>query len=255
VVQLEEKGAKKKYRSQKQEAQGQIQQMPARSTDRSAETVGGVTARASSSAPKGAVHTRFSIESEYDIPSDRQGRSVTIKELKIDAEHDHLAIPKLEEKAFLIAKLSGWEATDLFPGEASVQYAGRYVGKTRIDPNITDDTLEVSLGRDQGVVVDRKKVRDKTSEQVIGGKKVLEMGIDIELKNKRDKAVSLRVKDQIPLSGSGDVEVNLKERSGAEYDEGTGELIWKLELGPGKSKTLNFAFTIKYPKELDPVGL
>ncbi|MFB6257368.1 MAG: DUF4139 domain-containing protein [Flavobacteriales bacterium] len=203
----------------------------------------------------GAVHTRFPIESTYSIPSGRSSRSVTIKELEIDASHDHLAVPKLEKEAFLIAKLSGWEATDLFPGQASVQYAGRYVGNTHIDPNITEDTLEVSMGRDQGVVVDRKKVQDKTSEQVIGGKKVLEMGIEIELKNKRSEGIDLRVKDQLPLTSRGDVEVSLDKSSGASYDKDSGELKWRVSLEEGASKTLHFAYTIKYPKELDPVGL
>lgn len=202
-----------------------------------------------------AVHTRFQIESAYDIPSGRSRRSVTIKKLKIDAEHDHLAVPKLEQEAFLIAKLSGWEATDLFPGQASVQYAGRYVGQTRIDPNITEDTLEVSLGRDKGVVVEREKVEDKTSSQIIGGKKVLEMGIDIRLKNKRNESIALRVKDQLPLSGRGDVEVSLTKSSGAEHDKDSGALRWRLNLKPGVNKVLHFAYTIKYPKELNPVGL
>ncbi len=253
-----QKGGRK--RQYKKAASQQRQKQKAKVQDQEgAGTMREEASPSSGSVPQGregsAVHTRFPIESAYDIPSGRSRRSVTIKELKIDAEHDHLAVPKLEQEAFLIAKLSGWEATDLFPGKASVQYAGRYVGKTRIDPNITEDTLEVSLGRDQGVVVEREKVEDKTTSQIIGGKKVLEMKIEIRLKNKRKEGVRLRVKDQLPLSGRGDVEVSLDERSGAEHDKESGALNWRLNLEPGASKTLHFAFTVKYPKELDPVGL
>ncbi len=241
--------AKKRYSKRKQEPQ---QSDKSAGAGRAAEGNLGDNER---SASQGVVQTRFSIDSRYDISSGRSTRSVTIDEMNIDAAHDHLAIPKKEQKAFLIAKLSGWEKSDLFPGQASVQYAGRYVGKTHIDPNITEDTLEVSLGRDQGVVVDRKKVRDKTSSQIIGGKKVLEAAIDIEIKNKRQEAVKLRVKDQIPLSSRGDVEVSLEKHPGASYDKETGALNWKVELEPGGTKTLHFAYTVKYPKELDPVGL
>lgn len=207
------------------------------------------------SEPSSTVHTRFAIESKYSIPSGRSRRSVKIRTMTMKAQHDHLTIPKKEPEAFLIAKLSDWEASDLFPGRASVQYAGRYVGKTMIDPGITQDTLEVSLGRDKGVNIEREKVKDKTSSQIIGSKKTLETAIDIKIKNRRSEKIDIRVKDQIPLSKREDVEVSLEERSGAEYDEESGELSWRLSIEAGKSETLRFAFSIKYPKELHPSGL
>lgn len=252
------KGGQAKKKQQRQVQGKKSGQLPQRQKAENMENAAGELAEEEeeeATPDPGAVHTRFPIESAYDVSSGRSSRSVTIKELKIDAEHDHLALPKYEQEAFLIAKLSGWEATDLFPGQASVQYAGRYVGKTHIDPNITDDTLEVSLGRDQGVVVDREKVMDKTSSQIIGGNKILEMGIDIKLKNKRGKAIQIRVKDQLPISSRGDVEVTLEKKKGAEYEEKNGILKWREKLGPDESKTLHFSYKVKYPKELDPIGL
>ena len=57
------------------------------------------------------------------------------------------------------------------------------------------------------------------------------------------------LKDQYPLSTSKDIEVELIEDGKASVNKDLGVLTWKLELQPGESKKIRFAYTVKYPKD------
>jgi hypothetical protein len=51
------------------------------------------------------------------------------------------------------------------------------------------------------------------------------------------------------LSTNKDIEVELLDNGGAITNNETGVLTWKIELAPGESKKLRFAYTVKYPKD------
>jgi len=109
------------------------------------------------------LNTNFEIDLPYDIPSDGNAYAVTIKDEKIPATYQHFAVPKLDRDAFLMAQLSRWDSLSLLPGQANIIMDNIYLGKSFIDPNITTDTLNISLGRDKRIAVNRKMVKDYKS--------------------------------------------------------------------------------------------
>ena len=66
--------------------------------------------------------------------------------------------------------------------------------------------------------------------------------------------MEITVTDQIPISRNKEVEVELQEKSGAAYDPNTGYLTWKMKLAPQETKTQQFIYSIKYPKNLQLTG-
>ena len=52
-----------------------------------------------------------------------------------------------------------------------------------------------------------------------------------------------------------EVEVNLEDSGDAIVNSETGVMTWKLNLKPGESKKLRFAYTVKYPKDKKIVNL
>ena len=57
------------------------------------------------------------------------------------------------------------------------------------------------------------------------------------------------LKDQYPISTNKDVEVELLDAANAMNNTETGVLTWKLELAPGETKKIRFAYSVKYPKD------
>jgi hypothetical protein len=123
------------------------------------------------------------------------------------------------------------------------------VGKSYLDVRNTNDTLDISLGRDKNIVITRTKTKDYKSRQFIGSNKKDTYSWEIIAKNKKKQAIDLVIEDQIPLTTDKDIEINKIEISNAEYNETTGKLLWKMKLNTGDSKTFKLSYSVKYPKD------
>jgi uncharacterized protein (TIGR02231 family) len=193
------------------------------------------------------LNTNFEIDLPYTIPSDGVAYCVNIKEEKLTATYQHLAIPKLDKDAFLMAQLNRWDSLSLLPGDANIIMDNVYIGKSFLDPNTTDDTLNLSLGRDKRISIDRKLVKElKTVKR--NDSKTEVFTYEITIKNNKKQSIELLLKDQFPISKVKDIEVILLENGDATVDSETGMLDWKLNLTPGESKKVRFSYQLKYPK-------
>ncbi|MEX1131915.1 MAG: DUF4139 domain-containing protein [Flavobacteriales bacterium] len=197
--------------------------------------------------------TEFVIETAFTIPSDGKAHTVGVKSHSIPASYKHYATPKLDKDAFLYARTTGWEDLNLLPGEANVFFEGTYVGQSYLQLDIPKDTLEISLGRDKGVVVERVKRKTTDQKAVVGGKRTVSIGWDLTVRNTKGTAVDLEVLDQHPLSPQSEIEVKLEDKGGATVDEQKGLLTWKFTLEPKATKKLGFSYTVKHPKDMPVV--
>lgn len=196
-----------------------------------------------------SVSFEFKIDIPYDIPSDARYYTVNVNEYTIPAYYEYYAAPKLDRTAYLTAQLTNWDQYNLLNGEANLYFEGTYLGKSFLDVQSTEDTLTLSLGRDESVVVTRTKEKQFSEGQFIGNKKTETRGWDIELRNKKKQKINIVVEDQYPLSTNDDIEVTLDNAKGAAVDTETGKLRWKLAIEPGKAEKLNFRYSVKYPKK------
>jgi uncharacterized protein (TIGR02231 family) len=195
------------------------------------------------------VNTEFKVKIPYTILSDGKKHLVEIQEHKLPAEYAYYTAPKFDKDAFLLAKATGWDELSLLPGNASIYYQGTYVGQSYINTNITKDTLKLSMGRDKGIVVERKKVKDFSKTTTVGSSKKTKLGLEISIRNNRATAITIDLEDQVPISKHKEVEIELLEKSGAKHNPVTGKLEWKVKLAPGETKTYKFTYSVKYPKD------
>lgn len=191
----------------------------------------------------------FEIRLDYSIPADGKPHLVAVHNDKIEATYAHYCAPKVDKEAFLVAKVTDWEELNLLPGPANLYYDGTYIGKTQIDPAILSDTLELSLGRDQGLTVSRTKLKDDDKEKIIGSKKKKTITIELLVRNNKAGTVNLTIQDQIPVTRDKEIEVELLDGAGAELNENTGILTWKVVLPPQKVQKIKFTYTIKSDKD------
>lgn len=157
-------------------------------------------------------------------------------------------MPKLEEKAYLIAKITNWQDYNLLEGETSLFYENTYVGKTVLDAGMLSDTLSVSLGQDSNISIDREKIDQFSSKKFIGSNKVDSREFSINIRNRKSEAVTIHVSDQVPVAAISAIEVKALELSGGKLNEKTGEVNWVIRLDPGTQKELKLQYEVKYPK-------
>ena len=196
----------------------------------------------------------FSIDAPFSVPADGLAHTVAVKTHTVPAIYKHFVTPKLDKDAFLYARTTGWEDLNLLPGTANVFFEGTYVGQSYLNLQQTKDTLDVSLGRDKGVVVERVRRKSTNDKAVIGGKRTNTVGFDISVRNTKGSAIDIEVRDQHPLSPQSEIEVKLIESPDAIVNEQTGQLTWNITVEPKATKKLGFSYSVKHPKEM-PVML
>jgi hypothetical protein len=191
----------------------------------------------------------FDIDIPYDIPSNGKEQGVELKEYKVPCTYEYYAAPVADKEAYLLGQMQGWEKLNLLPGEASIMVEGTYIGKSFIDPGSTQDTLNLTLGRDKRIVVKREKVTDFSSVKFLGSSKKEVFTYQITVRNNKKEKAEMLVKDQYPISTDKDIEVELLDNGGAAVNKDNGVLTWKLELGAGETRTYRISYSIKYPKD------
>jgi len=191
----------------------------------------------------------YKISMPYTVLSNGKESIIDVQNYTLPAQYQYYCVPKLDTDAFLIARVSGWEQYNLLSGDMNLFYEGTFVGKSYIDVKSTNDTLDISLGRDKNIVITRTKTKDYQSRQFIGNNKKDIFSWEIIAKNKKKQTVELVIEDQIPLTTDKDIEISKIEISNAEYNETTGKLIWKMKLNTGESKTYKLSYSVKYPKD------
>lgn len=196
-----------------------------------------------------ATTFEFAIEVPYDIPSDGQYHTVGIKEIELPATYTYYATPKLDLDAFLFAKVTGWEDAQLLNGTANLFFENTNVGETYLDIQQVSDTIDLSLGRDQDIIITRTKRKDYTTKQFIGNKKTATITWDLEVRNNKSHAIRLKLYDQIPVSRQEEIEVTLEEYNGSpKYNEDKGFLTWVMALPANAQEKVFFKYSVKYPK-------
>lgn len=196
-----------------------------------------------------AVNAEFAIQIPYSILSNNESATVEIQKYDLPAEFKHYAAPKLDNDAFLLARITDWGEYHLLPGDVNVYFEGTSVGTSYLNTAITDDTLDVSMGRDKGVVVQRDRIKDFCKTTGFGANKKTIRGYKLIVKNNKSSASELILLDQVPVSSNKQIEVTIDDNGGAKHNQENGQLKWVLNLAPGESREITYKFTVKYPKD------
>ena len=190
----------------------------------------------------------FEIKQPLTMTSDGKTTTTEIARYQLPATYQYLGIPRADKDAFLVADATEWQQYSLLEGEASVYFENSFVGKTILDPTVVNDTLHFSLGRDNGIRIQRTKVSDRSTRRLLSTTQEQSLTWRITVKNSRKEAVSLTLRDQIPVSENSNITVTTEELSGGQLDKTTGIVEWQLQLQPNEQREFIVAYRVKYPK-------
>lgn len=195
------------------------------------------------------TNKEYKISLPYNINGNQGKAVVELDNFEMKSEYIYYTAPKFDKSVYLLANIDDWEQYSLLPGMANIFLEDTYVGNTFIDPSEVNDTLSLLLGKDQDIVVDRKKIKDYCKNSVFGAFKTTELGLEVLVKNKKNKTISIIVEDQVPISSIEEIEVKLLEKSKATLDEATGKLTWKYDLKTGETEKHVIRYEVKHPKK------
>lgn len=192
----------------------------------------------------------FDLSGTHSVPGNGRQYVFRLSKHSIDAKYKYHAVPRLDNAAYLLAMVGDYGKYSFISGIANVFFGDNYVGQVNIQPAVTSDTLMISLGRDDRLIVQRTKVKAKCSKKVLSGTQKEVFMYEIVSRNNKNVAVELEIIDQIPISRRDNIKVELLEKSNADFHASSGTLKWTFLLNPSKSKTLTYGFELTYPENV-----
>lgn len=191
----------------------------------------------------------YVVERKQTIASNNAPITVVLRELSLPAKYEYHAKPRLDQDAFLVAKVYNWGQYDLLDGELSLFNNKTYVGKSYLNTNNPEDTLQLSLGRDKGVVVTRERVYNKQEKTFLGNSRIDHYVWKIKLKNNKKVPVDIVLRDQVPVAQNEEIKVTVNSTGGGKLDEKTGIVKWRFKMAPGQTNSYDVSYEVKYPKD------
>jgi uncharacterized protein (TIGR02231 family) len=198
----------------------------------------------------------YRVQRPLAVPADGGPQKTSIARFELDAKLDHLTIPVLAPEAYLRATATNTSSLLLLPGTARVFHGTQFTGETVLETVAAGEEIELQLGVDDQVRVERVLRRRSTGKAVIGGTRTIDIGYEITVENHRRGPARVTVKDRVPVSADGDIKVRLREASPAPAEQtDLGELTWELRLDDGKAASIRYRFTVEHPAQVTVTGL
>ncbi len=161
--------------------------------------------------------------------------------------------PTLSLYAYQVASFSNPAPYPLMAGRVHVFRGATYVGDVDTEYRAPGEPMEISLGLDEEIAVERQDLlKQKREAGFFSGKQSIAHAYRTILHNRSTDDVTVEVREQIPVSKSEDITVKLdddKTARGYSLDKLRGHLTWKVPLKRGASDKRDIAFTIALPRD------
>ena len=210
---------------------------------------------ATAAVEQGVAATTYQPARRIAVPSDGSAHRTTITVAELPARLDHVTVPLRGPDAYLRATVVNASEHTLRPGPAAIFHDTEFVGTTALEPWAPGEEVELALGIDDRVRVERELIRRSTGKTVLSGTRRHEAAYKITVGNYGPRRASVAVTDQVPVSRDEAIvvrEVKLDPKP-AEQTE-LGEVTWKLTLAPNETAELTLAFRVDVAKDLKLAG-
>jgi uncharacterized protein (TIGR02231 family) len=207
----------------------------------------------------------FASQLAESIASDGQPARVALARFDMKPDVRWTAFPRATDKVFVTAKMSNSTSVALPAGEARVFVGSDFVGPLALKDWSVGKEIDVGLGVDRDVEVERERLKDERSTEGVFSKDTVHtQAFRLSVKNHRDRSIHVRLLDQVPVSDDEDLVVKVLEQSrdfaklpdrDAETNKARGVLEWRYDLAAKTDDDVRFTFEVRHPKSKEAYGL
>ncbi|WP_022854946.1 mucoidy inhibitor MuiA family protein [Thermodesulfobacterium thermophilum] len=200
----------------------------------------------------------FIFPKKLTVPSDGKPHSIVITTATSDIILNYSAVPKLSSYAYLNGSFKNPLSYPITSGIVNIFVDGRFVNRINIRKQILpDENMDLSLGIDESIKIERKLVKKFTEYTgILSKEKRINYEYEIIITNGKKTGININLKDQFPVSRNEKIKVirELPKEGEAKIGE-DGIIQWELKLNPGEKKTFKVKFSIEAPEEIEIGGL
>lgn len=189
------------------------------------------------------------------VPADGAAHRATIASIGLDAELDYITAPVRSADVHLRATVVNSSQHTLPAGKAAVFHEADFVGSAALPLWAPGEDVELALGLDDRIRVERKLVRRTATKATLGSTRRREVEYETKVENHTPRRARITVLDQLPVARDHEITVkpNTAEPEPAETTD-LGVVTWKLDLDPGKETTIKLGFRVDTAKSVELTG-
>jgi uncharacterized protein (TIGR02231 family) len=198
------------------------------------------------------------------IKSDGSEARVPLNVQTLDAVFQYAVTPKLSSYAYLKSTVTNSATEQLMAGRVNIFLDGTFVGNSDIQKTIAPaEPFDLYLGVDEGVVIKRQLVEEKSDDTLIGnipsGTKKISYVYKITLENFKPRPIVVDLFDQIPVAQDDKIKVvkvtpSIKPNA-ENYKDRQGVYLWTMTLQPKEKKEITLSYVVEYPRDMNVDGL
>jgi uncharacterized protein (TIGR02231 family) len=198
----------------------------------------------------------YSVPVPVSVPTGAAPHKVLVARLSLPPDLDYVSAPKQVPAAYRRAKVRNDSPYLLLPGQANLFAGAEFVGATALELTAPQGEIELYLGVDDRLKIERELKRREVDKRFIGGRRRIAYGYEIKLENLLPVAARLSLHDQFPVSRHEEIKVRLETADPRTTRQTElNELEWDLTLSPGEKRLVRFDFTVEHPQGMEVVGL
>jgi uncharacterized protein (TIGR02231 family) len=198
----------------------------------------------------------YTIPGKVTVPGDGASHKVAVAQLRLKPRLDYASAPRLVEAVYRRVRTVNDSEYTLLPGQANLFSDDDFIGSTPLELTAPQGEIEIYLGVDDRVRVERELDRRDVEKRLIGSKRQIRYAYRITVENLLSVRAALSVRDALPVGRHENIDVRLDQAEPKPTEHTDLNLLtWELELAPAEKRQLRYAFTVEHPREMEVAGL
>ena len=209
----------------------------------------------------------YAAELPSDVASDGAFHSMPVAAWDAKTISRHVAVPREAQQVYRLLEIESPLDAALLEGPLDVyEVSGddddaTYRTTARMPETPPRGRVEIGLGVEPAIKIARVTTFQEESAGLLGGSLALVHRVNVELRNLLPRAVTVEVRERVPIVRKDDAEVKIEvgsvEPAWEAWDQEQtlrGGHLWKVALDSGATKSLSARYTIKIASKLELVG-
>jgi len=202
----------------------------------------------------GGFQAVFRIPGRVSVAANEGAKSFRISTAAIAPDLLVRTAPALDAAAYLEAGFKQAEEAPLLPGRIALYRDGIFVGRGQMALIPKDETVRLGFGVDDQVKVARVVLRKQEgSTGLISTAKTDEREFKITVRNGHASAIKVMVEDQLPVSETDDVHVEILPSTTPPTERDVrnrrGVLGWSFAAKPGELREIMLGWSVRWPSD------
>jgi uncharacterized protein (TIGR02231 family) len=219
----------------------------------------------SSRAPQGATldpQRAFDVwilPNPVDVPSGPNTRTLLVAQRSLPLQLEHYALPAVDSGVWRVGRARYEGEHSLLAGPAAIFLDGDFVGRANLPPRQNGEELELPLGVDPRLRVERISLVDRTQAPgLFGSRRKQELRWRIKLVHGGQKQLTVLVQETLPMALDTRLSVELTNSTQKPASEERftklraeqGLLTFPITLTPGSTQEFEWGYSLSYPDRM-----